>query len=203
MPKLFDAYDAPDIADHAKEIKAAGYDAAALYYFEQSAFKKQLTRSVAATLSKAGLFIVSLYENGSPTTAGYFTANRGAYDGRVAAAKAEAAGQPAATIIYPTVDYDAAHADLPAISEYFKEMRSALTAAGYTIGVYGSGLVCRTLKEQGLVTKTWLSQSHGWQGYADWIDQADIVQGHVTRLFGADADLDISALTGGGGWKIK
>lgn len=202
MPKLFDAYDAPDIADHAKEIKAAGYDAAALYYFEQSAFKRQLTRPVAEALSAAGLFIVSLYENGSPTTAGYFTPDRGAHDGCVAAAKAVAAGQPKSTIIYPTVDYDAATRDVPVIRAYFRALRLALTTAGYTTGVYGSGLVCRTLKEQGLVTKTWLSQSHGWQGYGEWIDHADIVQARATRLFGADVDLDTSALSGGGGWKL-
>ena len=202
MPKLFDAYDTPGVADHADEIKAAGFGGVALYYFNTSQYKKQLTRDAAEKLSAAGLWIVSIYENGSPTSADYFSAGKGAFDGGIAVQRAEAAGQPKGTWIYPTVDYDASQNDLLAIEEYFRAFNAKVTGAGYKTGVYGSGLVCRTLKTAGIVSKTWLTQSHGWAGYGQWLQFADMVQGHVTSLFGVDADLDTSAASGGGGWRL-
>ena len=202
MPKLFDAYDTPEVADRAEAIAAAGFGAVALYYFNTSQYKKQLTRDAAEKLSAAGLFIVSIYENGSPTSGAYFSAGKGAFDGDVAVRRAEAAGQPKGTWIYPTVDYDASQGDLLAIKEYFRALNVKLFAAGYKTGVYGSGLVCNALKTAGLVSKTWLTQSHGWAGYGQFLPFADLVQGRVTRLFGVDADLDTSAASGGGGWKL-
>ena len=46
-----------------------------------------------------------------------------------------------------------------------------LSAAGYSLGVYGSSLVCKKLKEAGIVSKTWLSMSTGWgynTNFNDW-----------------------------------
>jgi hypothetical protein len=63
-------------------------------------------------------------------------------------------------------------------------------AAGFRVGVYGSGQTCRTLKTAGYCEFTWLAQSTGWSGYEDWEPHADIVQGPPTTLMGLGADSD-------------
>lgn len=201
--KAFDTYQADVVAAKAPEIVAGGFMAVGLYYDQYSRFKVPITAVRAKAISAAGLFIWSIWENGEPTSAHYFGAARGQADAILAMLKAKLAGQPAGTPIYFTVDYDPSEGDLPAIKAYFAAIRAAFAARGnpYKVGVYGSGLVCRFLSELGLVEYTHLSQSRGFQGYADWLPHASIVQGPVTRLFGMDCDLDT---TNGhaGGWQI-
>jgi hypothetical protein len=188
----FDATDALSVASHADDIKAAGYEAVCLYYFRQSNFKQLLTRHVAEAVAAAGLKLFSVYENGSPISADYFTVATANLDGHTAGVRALDAGQPSGGIVYFAVDYDCDPADLPAITAYFTEVRRVLLSLtpSYHCGVYGSGLVCRHLSELGLVSKTWLSQSKSFDGYSDWLQHADIVQGVETQVLSLDVDLD-------------
>jgi len=204
MSKSFDAFDATAVIAHLPQIKAAGYMSVGLYYFKSSKFKRLLTRSVAEAVSKAGLYLISVYENGFPTAKGYFTVANGQADAHVAHTRAVDAGQPIGSAIYFAVDYDAAPADLPAITDYFTEIRRVFQVLGDThfIGVYGSGLVCRHLSEAGLVSRTWLSQSKGFAGYDDWKIHANILQGPVASLFGG-IDVDLDTTNGNaGGWRL-
>jgi Domain of unknown function (DUF1906) len=79
-------------------------------------------------------------------------------------------GQPAGTPIYFAVDYDASQADVSGvISQYFRGIADAFNTIGsnnpaYSVGVYGSGLVCSSLLNAGFVRFTWLSQSTGFRG---------------------------------------
>ena len=204
MGQALDAQDADGVASHARELKEAGYEAVGMYYFESSRVKTLLTRGVADTVSGAGLFILSIYENGTPTGVSYFGQGKGDADAHVAGARADEAGQPERTPIYFAVDYDADPGDLPAITDYFTEVKNALNALVpvYGVGVYGSGLVCQHLTELGLVTHTWLSQSIGFNGYDDWKPHADVVQGPETTVLGLDVDLD-GTNGDAGGWQLK
>lgn len=114
--------------------------------------------------------IVAVWENGFPTTASYFSFKKGIADGTAAYAYAEMTiHQPALTPIYFAVDYDASPSDATGpILEYFRGIVSAFnnmkgSSPGYFIGVYGSGLICRTLLDAGMVTYAWLAQSKGWR----------------------------------------
>lgn len=202
MNKAFDTYRADLVAQKAAEIKAEGISAVGLYYFASSAFKRLLTRDLARQISAAGLYLFSVWENGFPTTGGYFTQSRGAYDGARAAACALSAGQPSGTPIYFAVDYDASVSDLAGITAYFTALKPLLKADGYLAGVYGSGLVCRHLDDAGLVEKTWLSQSRGFSGYEGWLAHADIVQGPSQQLLGMDVDTDTTTGSAGG-WQVS
>lgn len=201
MNKAFDTYRADLVAEKAAEIKAQGITAVGLYYFASSAFKVLLTRARAQKISAAGLYVFSVWENGFPTTGGYFTRGRGLFDGAKAAACALAAGQPSGTPIYFAVDYDASGDDLDGILAYFRALRPALGADGYVAGVYGSGMICRHLKDAGLAEKTWLSQSRGFEGYHDWVTHADVVQGPSQALLGMDVDTDTTNGSAGG-WQV-
>lgn len=157
-----------------------------------------LKRDEAEALSRAGIWIVSIWELGLPTQARYFNRASGEAAGLHSAGLAQDAGQPAGTAIYYTVDYDAALSDLVQVEEYFRGIRQA--KHDYMVGVYGSGLVCERIRAVGLAEKTWLAAPLGWRGseYSWW----DIRQTAVERsLCGVMVDLDES-WGDGGGWRI-
>lgn len=173
-------------------LKADGYGAVGGYYFAKSGFKHIIDRLAAHAVSAAGLRLWTVFEDGNPTTGKYFSKNEGNDDAHVAWARAMAVGQSAGTPVFFAVDYDAEPGDIPAIVAYFTEVRRVFAVLGDThpLGVYSSGLVCRTLKEAGLVSFSWLSQSRGFHGYADWKPHADIIQGPVQTIHGMDCDTD-------------
>jgi hypothetical protein len=78
-----------------------------------------------------------------------FTALRGRQDAERSLALAAENSQPKGSAIYFGVDgawkmpYELAN-----IVSYFKEVNGRLAASGYRVGVYGSGLVCNTLRKR-------------------------------------------------------
>jgi len=71
------------------------------------------------------------------------------------------------------------------ITSYFQGVQSGLDAASggvssYSIGVYGSGLVCQTIKQDRSLAKySWMAESPKWHGtdtYAGW----DVMQALAT-----------------------
>lgn len=81
-------------------------------------------------------------------------------DASDAISQAKAYGQPTGSTIYFSVDYDASASEIDGnIKSYFQKLKSILSLAGYTPGVYGSSLTCKKLKKAGIVDYTWLSMS--------------------------------------------
>lgn len=195
MSKGFDTIS--DCTSHGGQINSAGYKFVARYYFSGiSHVKTKLTHAEAKHLSDMDISLVAVFENASDH-AGYFSLGQGTLDGASAYSyAANTIHQPEGTPIYFTVDYDASEQDLQQrIIPYFKGVRQA--RGNYFVGVYGSGFVCRRLKELGLVSFTWLAQSTGFsesREYTDW----NIKQGNTTTLFGMDVDLDVSNDNAGG-----
>lgn len=201
----FNMIDTPEpsrVAASAALFQADGVHAVGAYYYRGKSFKEQLSYPVAKLLSDKGFYVVSIYESGFPTSVDYFTETNAQRDGERIIACAESAKQPRATPIYPCVDYNAELAHLSAIAAYFGTVHRIVKSADYLLGVYGSGLVCRHLTELGLVCKTWLSESTAFRGHQDWLEKANIVQIKSTTLHGIDVDLNRTAATGGGGWRI-
>jgi hypothetical protein len=149
-----------------------GFDFALRYYSHNAA--KNLSLGEARALSSAGMQVGVVWET-SGTHPGFFTLAQGVADGGAAYRMArEVIGQPSGSAIYFAVDYDASQADLDGpVSNYFTGVHAALFAAGggqsqYQVGVYGSGLTCRTLRERGVAALSWLSQSTGFAGSQAW-----------------------------------
>lgn len=143
---------------------------------------KAITPAEARAITDAGLKIFSIWES-NPTRAGYFTRAQGVSDARQAVEEARWVGQPGGSTIYFTVDYDAAPADLPAISAYLDGVREGLAGA-YRLGVYGGLLVIHSV-----------SADHYWQTIAwsrgELSAKADVYQIEVdTVLAGMDVDID-------------
>jgi Rv2525c-like, glycoside hydrolase-like domain len=138
-------------------------------------YLRDLTRAEIAAIKKAGLRIVSCYEeNGSDPQVTYFTRARGQYDGRRAFTQAQAIGQPAGTPIYFAIDTDPDIRQRQIILDYFQgvsdgfqqylaDMRAQnKQSVNYTIGVYGSGCVLGWCQTQEIATWFWQAFAPGW-----------------------------------------
>jgi len=129
-----------------------------------------VTIAEVSTLRSAGLKVVPVYQN-SHNSYDKFSANIARTNASEAINQAKSLGQPSGTI-YFAVDYDASASEIDGnITAHFRVLKEMLYQAGYGVGVYGSGLVCRKLKENLNVSRTWLSMSSGWresQTYDEW-----------------------------------
>lgn len=106
----------------------------------------------------------------------------GQRDGQNAFHYASQLQQPPGSAIYFAVDYDASHTDVAgAITDYFNGVVQGISqAAGgglsYRIGVYGSGLVCGSIKSNvPELALAWLAESTGWSGSSSY-DNWDVKQ---------------------------
>ena len=182
----------------AQKLKSEkGLDFVSRYYSCNAA--KNLSEVEAKALSAAGLYIVTVWET-NPTDIAYFTQSQGFQDACRAEKMANDVGQPHGTPIYFAVDTDVPGAG--PVSEYFDGLNKTGMAghAPYSVGVYGSGLVCSHLRAAGLANHTWLAQSKGWSGYGD-LKNPSIVQGGGVDMFGISVDMD-TAFGNGGGWRL-
>ena len=151
------------------QIKKQGYSYVIRYY-SINGNSKRMGASEAAAIANAGLKRVSVYQNLHNSYSKFSTAIA-AGDATDAIAQAKSVGHSSGTI-YFAVDYDASASEIEGnIKAHFNELKTMLSAAGYSLGVYGSSLVCKKLKEAGIVSKTWLSMSTGWgynTNFNDW-----------------------------------
>lgn len=130
-------------------------------YYAASAGSKVIKKTEARALSAKGIKIFAVYEDVGKKSQLDLSVARGQKDGGTAKKQASAIGQPSGTVIYFAVEglpsgYKAA--DLPEIRNYFAGVKQAL-GSDYTAGVYGDGVVCRTLLEEGICSHTWLAQA--------------------------------------------
>lgn len=172
-----------DMRGHAVALRQQGYDFVMRYYSHNTA--KNLSQAEAKLLSGAGLRIGTVWESAG-THAGYFSREQGLSDGADALNQARAVGQPPGSAIYFAVDYDATRADIDGpVGAYFGGVRAALSgAAGYRVGVYGSGLCCGAMIDRGLASVSWLSQSRGFCGTLDYAQNMryDLIQTQGVRI---------------------
>ncbi len=165
-----------DCSAFASCIAATGMKFVARYY--STSVRKTMTLAEAVALSEAGLQVAAVYEDSSNAVQ-FFSAELGKEHAARALLLAAGIGQPAGSAIYFAVDFDAVAAEVRGpITDYFQEVSAALavTATRYAIGVYGSGLTCRMIRDAGLAALTWLAGSTGFQESAKFRPEADMVQ---------------------------
>lgn len=175
----------------ASQLAAKGIRVVARYYNVNDP-GKNLTAPEAQALSAAGLKIVAVWENGFPTTPGYFSYHMGLTDATSALAIAKKVGQPNGAI-YFAVDFDASAQDLEGvIRSYFVGVAKVFQQVGnpYAIGVYGSGLTCSTVERifPG-IRYAWMAMSTGWAGYKAFTGWS-ILQLESQSIAGLSCDID-------------
>ncbi|HXE63257.1 MAG TPA: glycoside hydrolase domain-containing protein [Bryobacteraceae bacterium] len=190
--KALDCY--IDSTPHIAQLKSEGFGAVLRYIFHSSGFKVPLTHAEALALSKAGIRVATIWENGYPNQDSYFTNEAAHFDAGGAVAKASSIGQPKGSLIVFAYDGDIS---VDVAVRYATIVHSDVKAGGYLASAYGSGAVLRRLSELGLIHDAgWLSQSKGFPGWADWKPDADVVQGSVGKWHGIDVDWDTVQDTG-------
>ena len=194
MNKGFDAN--KDLSPFSNCLLNAGYNFVGRYYNINNP-AKNLTFAEANFLSSIGIGIVAVWENGFPTSSAYFSEAKGINDGTAAYQYAALTiDQPALTPIYFAVDYDASVTDVNGvIIQYFNGIVTGFNRASnnnpkYFIGIYGSGLVCKTIKGSGIASHSWLAQSMGWQGSKTYTDY------NIKQLKEKSECIDLSSITG-------
>ena len=182
-------------------LKAAGHDFVARYYANRG--KKVLTAEEAGQLNAAGLKLVVVWEDGSPTSADYFSYSKGVDDSTSAFHDAMQLGQPIQSPIYFAVDFDAKQVQITgSIADYFRGIADGFNTAAaggpaHPIGVYGSGATCSWLLARQAVNYAWLAQSTKWTGFDDFVAW-NIKQGAETVVCGIDVDPNIAVDDYGG-----
>ncbi|HMO30092.1 glycoside hydrolase domain-containing protein [Enterovirga sp.] len=96
-----------------------------------------------------------------------FTPERGAADAARALDLARENAQPGGSAVYFGVDGPWGERERPLVRAYFREAAPAIRAAGYRIGIYGGGYMCRAMAEEGLADLCWLANARSWPGYAE------------------------------------
>ena len=175
VPSKSDKFQAVDMsvrvdAKFADALVARGICVVARYYdhTNETIRNKTLNKAEVDILHSRGIKIVVVFQhnnrwecrNGPCNT---FNVARGKQDALRSLELAKALGQPVGSTIYLGVDFDASTDQLVEVKKYFAVATPILRAAGYDVGVYGSGLSLRLLKAWGLVDKLWLSMSTGFR----------------------------------------
>lgn len=188
-------------------VLRAGYTFIVRYYCTGN-LSKRLKQEEAQRLSDSGLWVVSVFQDYNNAIS-RFSASSGEANAKSAWEYAHRViGQPTETPIYFAVDFDASEAEAKgAIRDYFAAIDDVFAAAGslYKVGVYGSGLVCRYIKDDSkLAEYSWLSMSTGWRGYRDYNSQLrwNLKQIKAITIDGVEFDTNESSPAGGGGWRI-
>ena len=169
----------------ATTLKSQGYDFVIRYYSD-SANSKRMTTAESQAIKSDGLKRVVVYQNRHNCYAD-FTEEKAASNVSDAIGQAKSMGQPS-SVIYFAVDYDASESEIDAnITTYFRIVQERLSLAGYGVGVYGSSLVCKKLKENLSIGHTWLAMSTGW-GYGTTFNDWNIHQTRAVSINNIDFD---------------
>ncbi len=108
------------------------------YYYKKDSWK-QLQPSEAQLISNLGMDVLAIFES-NPTSADYFSFEKGLDDCKKAVDLGKYVGQPTQSAIYFTVDYNPSDEDYPKIEKYMKAIYEHMTELGspYKIGLYGT-----------------------------------------------------------------
>ena len=135
------------------------------YYAKEENNHKVLTQKEVEAFNNYGINIVSVYQDVGDVD-GSFSSSKGSANAIRALQLARELGQPEDSAIYFSVDYDArSQAALDNICDYFEAIKAVFDEQGnpYRIGVYGSGAVCRIIRES-YAQYSWLSCTTGhWE----------------------------------------
>jgi hypothetical protein len=151
----------------AQLLKQKNIDTVGRYFRMATHSEWAITKAEAQELSRANIRLFMVFEDYGHASKLKLTKVQGNRDGAGAVKQAQAIGQPEGTAIYFAVEglpdgYK--KADLPGIRDYFSGVKKAI-ADKYTLGVYGDGIVCKTMLDENICKYTWLAAaSTSFQG---------------------------------------
>lgn len=184
-----------DVTRHLDAIKAAGVRTIIRYDNRLNpGGEKQIKLAEARAIAAAGMRLGIVYE-GAGDQSGQFSDGIGHLDATYARDQAAKRGQPDGSAEFFAVDFDANGLQIRLnVIPYFQGVRRAFAEDSgkpkLRVGVYGSGLVCRSVAESGLAELTWLSESTGWTESHVYLASGkwNLRQHHPQTIAGLDTD---------------
>jgi hypothetical protein len=156
----------------AQLLQSKNVDTVGRYYRMATHPEWAITKAEAQELSKNNIKIFVVFEDFGQASKLKLTKDQGKKDGTSALNQAQAIGQPQGSAIYFAVEglpngYKTA--DLPKIREYFSGVKEAI-GNKYELGVYGDGVVCKTMLGENICKFTWLAAaSTSFEGTKDFM----------------------------------
>lgn len=165
-------------------------------YLSHDTTGKNLTRSEADELSRAGLWIAVVWETTADRALGGHAA--GVADAQAAGQQARDCGMPADRPVYFAVDWDAGPSDQPAIDAYLRGAASVLGT--HRVGLYaGYGPIHRAF-DNGTITWGW--QTYAWSA-GQWDHRAQLHQYSNDHIIGGvGLDYDVNMTGDYGQWQV-
>jgi hypothetical protein len=124
---------------------------------------KGLTSDELTKIHNAGLLVGVVFQHYNSSIKTFLDRGRPKFDANRALVLAAQFNQPSETVIFFGADNSFSKKDYKHIEDYFRVVNDIVTRAHFKVGVYGEGYVCEKLKEKGLASHCWLSQSTGPQ----------------------------------------
>lgn len=144
-------------------------------YYASSERSKTFDAHEAKLLASEGFAILPVYQDRNRLEDDFSEAE-GRTSARNALRFADRLRQPDGSTILFAVDADLSQTVIENnVSAYFRGVKEEMASQGrsFRIGVYGSGLTCRTLMKKGLVQVPWLSMSRLFKGTKDFFESDD------------------------------
>ncbi len=153
-----------------KKMREVGVRTIIRYFdHKNETFKnKTLTFEERMQIAEAGFHLIVVFQHWGQRISTFRDHKRGKADALRALTLAHDVGQPVGSAIYFAVDGPwSSRDDLADITRYFTDVRRTVAMHGnlYRVGVYGSGLVCDMILDEGLADYCWLANAKAWPGY--------------------------------------
>ena len=152
-------------------LKGQGVTTVGRYYGIQATYRDIIDNTEAQELSKNGISIFVVFEKAGSAGEVTLTKSAGVADATAALGQAQAVKQPLGSAIYFAVEglpNGYGSNDLPDLRNYFSGINATL-GGKYDVGVYGDGIVCKTLQKEGICKFTWLAAaSTSFEGTCDY-----------------------------------
>lgn len=187
-----------NVTSHLDNLRAAGIKQVIRYDNRLGPNGEKQVKPAEAQAMAAADMGCGIVNEGAGDRLNQFNDEIGYLDAHYSRVQASRRGQPSGSAIYFAVDFDASAGQArSAILPHFRGVTRAFTEDDPTlpslrVGVYGSGLVCRMVKEAGLCELTWISCSTGWTESHEWLasGQWDLRQYLPKTIAGIDTDPD-------------
>jgi hypothetical protein len=187
---------APVTQSFLDQVKAIGIKTIIRYYDheDETLPGKTLRRGERDVIVMNGLKMGVVFQHRNNKFAS-FTALRGRQDAERSLILAAENSQPRGSAIYFGVDgpWNTPY-ELANIMAYFQEVHARLADSGYRIGVYGSGLVCNALVNNGLAELCWLAAPTTWPDFSAYYQTKrwQLVQLPTTQCGGRSVDFNLA-----------
>jgi hypothetical protein len=153
-------------------LKSRGVEAVGRYYRDTTHPSWRIGAAEALELAGQGIKLFVVFEDRGRASDMILTKQQGTKDAASALNQAAAIGQPTGSTIYFAVEglpNGYRKADLPKIRDYFSGVKQRV-GDKYALGVYGDGIVCKTLIEEGFCKHAWLAEaSHSFEGTIEFL----------------------------------